>query len=208
MGTRNIRRMVAGAALAGAIGVGGLTVAAVNPLGIAGAQDGSTTTTTVAGQPDPSTQPQQGAAQQGPRAKVVQDALASLVADGTITQAQSDAVAARLKETAKAARQEHKANRTERRQQMVAVAAKALGMSADDLTAALKDGKTLKQVAESRDVEPQKVIDALVGAANERVDAAVSSGKLDAARADRVKERAATRIERLVNDGARRRGGN
>jgi hypothetical protein len=208
MGTRNIRRMVAGTALAGAVAVGGLTVAAVNPLGIAGAQDGSTTTTTVAGQPGPSTPAQQGTAKQGPRAKVVRDALASLVADRTITQAQSDAVAARLQETAKAAHQERKANRTERRQEMVAVAAKTLGLSSQDLTAALKGGKTLKQVAESRNVEPQKVIDALVAAADERVDAAVSSGKLDGGRADKVKERVAARIERLVNEGARRRGGN
>ena len=204
MGTRNIRRTVAGVALAGAIGVGGLTVAAVNPLGIAGAQDGSSTTTTATTVANPS---QQGAARQGARTKVVQDALASLVTDGTLTQDQADAVAARLRDAAKQARSDRHDKRSERRQEMVGVAATALGMSSEDLTSALKDGQTLKQVAESRRVEPQKVIDALVAAADERIDAAVTSGRLDALRADRLKERATTRIERLVNEGARRRGG-
>jgi len=204
MGTRNIRRTVAGVALAGAIGVGGLTVAAVNPLGIAGAQDGSSTTTTTTTVANPS---QQGAARQGARTKVVQDALASLVTDGTLTQDQADAVAARLRDAAKQARSDRHDKRSERRQEMVGVAATALGMSSEDLTSALKDGQTLKQVAESRRVEPQKVIDALVAAADERIDAAVTSGRLDALRADRLKERATTRIERLVNEGARRRGG-
>ena len=204
MGTRNIRRTVAGVALAGAIGVGGLTVAAVNPLGIAGAQDGSSTTTTTTTVANPS---QQGAAGQGARTKVVQDALASLVTDGTLTQDQADAVAARLRDAAKQARSDRHDKRSERRQEMVGVAATALGMSSEDLTSALKDGQTLKQVAESRRVEPQKVIDALVAAADERIDAAVTSGRLDALRADRLKERATTRIERLVNEGARRRGG-
>jgi len=204
MGTRNIRRTVAGVALAGAIGVGGLTVAAVNPLGIAGAQDGSSTTTTTTTVANPS---QQGAAGQGARTKVVQDALASLVTDGTLTQDQADAVAARLRDAAKQARSDRHDKRSERRQEMVGVAATALGMSSEDLTSALKDGQTLKQVAESRRAEPQKVIDALVAAADERIDAAVTSGRLDALRADRLKERATTRIERLVNEGARRRGG-
>jgi polyhydroxyalkanoate synthesis regulator phasin len=199
MGTKSIRRMAAGAALAGAVAVGGLTVAAINPLGVAGAQDGSTTTTTVA---PPAAK---GAAPKGAR-KVVQDALASLVADGTLTQPQADAVAARLQETAKAARAEHKARRTERRQEMLKVAADAIGISTDDLKAQLKDGTTLKQVAEANDVDPQKVIDALVKAANERIDAAVQPGKLDSARADAAKQRVADRIERVVNDGFRRRG--
>jgi hypothetical protein len=201
MGTKNIRRMAAGAALAGAVAVGGLTVAAVNHLGVAGAQDGSTTTTAVA----PQAPAAQGTDPKGAH-KVVTDALASLVADGTITQAQSDAVAARLQETAKAARAGHRANRADRRQEMLKVAADAIGISTDDLKAQLKDGKTVKQVAEAKNVDPKKVIDALVKAADGRIDAAVTAGKLDSARADAAKQRVATRIERIVNDGFRRRG--
>ena len=197
-GSRNVRRAAAGVVLAGVLGVGGLAVAALNPLGVAGAQDGATTTTAPAAA-SPGRGPATG------RGQKLQEVMDSLVADGTLTQAQADTVAARLKEAAGEARGERGERRRERRQEMLAVAAPVLDMTTEDLVAALKDGRTLEQVAEAQDVDPQAVIDALVEAGEARIDEAVSSGRLDDARATQLEQRLAERVERLVTEGARRK---
>ncbi len=49
-------------------------------------------------------------------------------------------------------------------------AAEAIGISVDDLKAALKEGQTLAQVAEANGVDRQALIDALVAAGNEQLD--------------------------------------
>jgi hypothetical protein len=67
-------KRIAAVGVAAALGVGGLAVAAINPLGVAGAQD--------------STEAPAGADRVGP----LQRALDELVADGTLTQEQADAV--------------------------------------------------------------------------------------------------------------------
>jgi hypothetical protein len=50
-------------------------------------------------------------------------------------------------------------------------AAEALGMSKADLLAALKDGKSIAQVAEDQGIEVQTVVDALVADATARLEA-------------------------------------
>ena len=197
-GSRNVRRAAAGVVLAGVLGVGGLAVAALNPLGVAGAQDGATTTTAPAAA-SPGRGPATG------RGQKLQEVMDSLVADGTLTQAQADTVAARLKEAAGEARGDRGERRRERRQEMLAVVAPVLDMTTEDLAAALKDGRTLEQVAEAQDVDPQDVIDALVAAGEDRIDQAVAAGELDGSRAEELKQRLAERVERLVTEGARRK---
>jgi uncharacterized protein (DUF433 family) len=54
----------------------------------------------------------------------------------------------------------------------VAIAAKAIGIDAKDLAAELQAGKTVAQVAQEHDVDPQQVIDALVDAGTKRLQAA------------------------------------
>jgi uncharacterized protein YidB (DUF937 family) len=78
-------------------------------------------------------------------------------------------------------------------------AAEALGISTDDLRTALRDGKTIADVAEERGVDVQAVIDAMVADATERIDQRVSDGELDADRAAEVKEDLPARITDLVN---------
>ena len=80
-------------------------------------------------------------------------------------------------------------------------AAKALGMSVDDLRAALKDGKTLAQVAKDKGVDPQKVIDALVAEAKTHLDQAVTDGHLTKDQAAKALDAAKTGITSWVNDG-------
>lgn len=80
-------------------------------------------------------------------------------------------------------------------------AAKALGMSVDDLRTALKDGKTLAQVAKDKGVDPQKVIDALVAEAKTHLDQAVTDGHLTKDQAAKALDAAKTGITSWVNDG-------
>lgn len=60
--------------------------------------------------------------------------------------------------------------RGELRGMKLEAAAEAIGISVDDLKAALKEGKTLAQVAEANGVDRQTLIDALVAAGNAQLD--------------------------------------
>lgn len=196
------RRAFAGAAVIATVAAGGLTIAAVNPLGIAGAQSGDSNQSTT-------TTPWNGGHHRGEAAgsKVLDESLAALVSDGTLTQAQADAVKAKVKATAETMRTERQSKREERRQAMESTAATALGVSADDLQTQLKAGKTLAQIAQDKGVDVQKVTDALVAEANKRIDQAVTDGKLDATQAAMMKQRTTERIQSFVQNGPKHHRG-
>jgi len=78
-------------------------------------------------------------------------------------------------------------------------AAEALGISLDDLRSALRDDKTIADVAEERGVDVQAVVDAMVADATERIDERVADGDLDADRAAELKQDLPERITDLVN---------
>jgi ribosomal protein S20 len=80
-------------------------------------------------------------------------------------------------------------------------AAEALGVSTDELREQLRDGKTIAQVAEDRDVDKQEVIDAMVADAREHLDQAVQDGKLTAEQANERKANLEERITTLVDEG-------
>jgi uncharacterized protein YidB (DUF937 family) len=77
--------------------------------------------------------------------------------------------------------------------------ADVIGISTDDLRAALRDGQTLAQVAETNGVDPQQVVDVLVANGAERLDAAVAAGRIDQATADERKASLPDRAADLVN---------
>jgi transposase-like protein len=56
-----------------------------------------------------------------------------------------------------------------RRAPLIGVAAKTIGIEPKDLVAALRDGQTVADVAKAHDVDPQKVIDAIVDAGTARL---------------------------------------
>ncbi|GAB7192053.1 hypothetical protein NUM3379_27620 [Kineococcus sp. NUM-3379] len=130
----------------------------------------------------------------GTRLQALKDALAGLVTDGTITQAQADRVATTL-ESSDALRG-HGGRGGPGRVLGFDAAAEVLGMTTEELRTALAaDGATLAGIAESRDVERQELVDALVAAGKERLAQAVTDGKLTQAEAD---ERAAGLTERIT----------
>jgi prolyl-tRNA editing enzyme YbaK/EbsC (Cys-tRNA(Pro) deacylase) len=83
--------------------------------------------------------------------------------------------------------------------------ADVIGISTDDLRAALRDGQTLAQVAEANGVDPQRVVDVLVANGTERLDAAVASGRIDQETADERKASLPDRAAALVNGELERR---
>ena len=78
-------------------------------------------------------------------------------------------------------------------------AAEALGVTADELRDALRDGKSIADVAGEKGVDVQTVIDALVADATAKIDEKVASGDLDADRAAELKENLVERITDMVN---------
>ena len=132
-------------------------------------------------------------------------ALDGLVDDGTITQAQADAVADALQE----ARPERPDFGPPGPGGWFAVgvavldeAADAIGIEEDELLTALRDGQTIAEVAESEGVDSKTVIDALVAATRERLDEAVADGRIEQQDADERLADATERITEFVNEGA------
>jgi uncharacterized protein (DUF433 family) len=78
-------------------------------------------------------------------------------------------------------------------------AAKAIGVSTDELLAQLKNGKTIADAAKAKGVSTQKVIDAMVAAATTEFDAQVKAGRLTADQAARLKANLTSMITDQVN---------
>jgi polyhydroxyalkanoate synthesis regulator phasin len=66
-------------------------------------------------------------------------------------------------------------------------ATQALGMKSDDVLAALRGGKTLADLAKEKNVDPNKVKQAIVDAEKAAIDQAVKDGKLTKERAEQLK---------------------
>jgi hypothetical protein len=190
-------KRLAAAGMAAAIGVGGLTVAALNPFGTAGAQDGSTTTTQPAGQAP-------GGRAGRPRVDgPLKRALDKLVADKTLTQAQADAVIAEVKAQATAGMEERRSEREE----TVQALADAIGITPDELKAGLKDGTSIAAQAQAKGVDRQVLEDLLTTRMTARIDQAVTDGHLTADQAAKAKEHIGQMVDRILDaDGSRLRG--
>jgi uncharacterized protein (DUF433 family) len=74
-----------------------------------------------------------------------------------------------------------------------------IGIPEADLVAALHSGQSLAQIATAHNVDPQKVIDALVAAARTKLDAAVAAGILTQSEEDQILPIITDVITRLVN---------
>jgi hypothetical protein len=81
----------------------------------------------------------------------------------------------------------------------LSVAAGAIGISEADLKTALESGKSMADVAKANNVDPQKVIDALVADAQAKLAASVASGDITQAQADQMSADLVQHITDLVN---------
>ena len=144
------------------------------------------------------------------------EVLAPLVADGTLTQAQLDAVVETLVANAPG-RRDHDGprgghggpggGRGGRGGPGVEAAAEALGLSMDELRTELRGGATLADIAAEQGVAVQTVIDAMVAELKAHLDERVAEGDLTQEEADAKLAKATTKITDLVNNGRPGRGG-
>ncbi|MDX6423655.1 MAG: hypothetical protein QOI67_1126 [Gaiellaceae bacterium] len=72
-------------------------------------------------------------------------------------------------------------------------------MTNAQLVTDLRAGKSVAQVATAKSRSVDGLEQSLLAALKQKVDAAVTAGRLDAARAQKLLERAPAHIERLVN---------
>jgi hypothetical protein len=181
--------------LAAGLAAGGAAGLVVAIPAVSGAQSTSTTTadgspaTADTGRPDPGTR--------------INDALAPLVSDGTITQDQADKVATALKD---AMPQGGRGGRMGRGGPSLDAAATALGVTVDELRTELQAGTTIAQVASDKGVDLQTVIDAMVAQAKTHLDEEVASGEHTQAEADQKLADLTQRITGSVNNGMPARG--
>jgi polyhydroxyalkanoate synthesis regulator phasin len=134
----------------------------------------------------------------------VTDVLDKLVQDGTINSDQESAIVDALK----AARESNDSNRPGAgrrgiRERAVRgalqVAADKIGVSVDDLKAAVQGGQSIADVATAHNVAPADVQQAIIDAATARIDQAVTNGRLTDERATALKNRLPQMVERVVN---------
>jgi hypothetical protein len=92
-----------------------------------------------------------------------------------------------------------KAHRHQIRKAAVAISAKTIGVTSQDLVTELKSGKSVAAVAGEHGVSAQTVVNALVSAADARIDQAVTANKLTAAQAGKIKAALPARVTKAVN---------
>lgn len=186
-----MRKQLAAAGLTAGLAVGGIAgFAFTSGSSAVGAQDGTTTTTA----------PSAPKADKPDRSARIQETLKPLVDDGTITQAQADKVTDALI----AAQPEGGKGGGPRGGRGgfgigLDAAATALGITADELKAELKDGTSIADVAKEKGVDLSKVTDALVAEATTRINEQVTNGKLTQEQADERIAQLKDRITSAVN---------
>ena len=79
-------------------------------------------------------------------------------------------------------------------------AANALGITADELMTDLRNGQSIADVAKAKNVDVNKVVDAMVSEAQSKLDAAVKDGDLTQDEANKLKSDLKDHITDLVNN--------
>ena len=143
----------------------------------------------------------------------IKSVLSGLVKDGTLTQAQADRVAGTLESQPPMAGMGGRGGRGGMgggggmgMVQSHDAAAKALGLTSDELYTAVQGGKSLADVAKDQEVSVDSLVKAMVADAEGDLAAAVKAGTMTQAQADTMKSSLTERITDQVN-GVRAGGG-
>lgn len=184
-----MKKLVVGGIAALSIATGSAAVAALSPLTSAGAQSttGSTATTSTA----------TGSATTAPaRVNPLKSVLDGLVTDGTITQAQADAITAKM--TALRAANpmpDHGGGRGFAGAPLADIAT-ALGTTEADLRTQLEAGKSLRTIAGDK---ADAVVKLLTDNANARIDKGVTDAKITADNAATLKAGVAAKVQAMLD---------
>lgn len=183
-----MRKFIASTTIAASIVGGGIAGLALTPT-IAGAQD-STTEAEI-------TESESG----------LSTVLGGLVTDGTLTQDQADAVESALQEAREAGVIGHRHPRAHRF--LHSDVFSDLGLEPEDIRSGVADGLTLGEIADANGSSADALADALAQAMNDRLDAAVEAGRIDAEDAAERAEGIDEKADDIVNGefpGRRGRG--
>ena len=152
-------------------------------------------TPVIAGAQDDAVEAEQAAPERGER---ISEALQVLVDDGTLTEAQRDAVVETLK-NARPDRGEFREPLGQRGPRVAGEIAEILGLEGNEIREALRNGSSIAELAEAQGIDSADVVDAIVARAEERLDTAVENGRIDVTQAAEMLTRTAERAEDLVN---------
>jgi len=128
--------------------------------------------------------------------KGIPNIFSGLVKNGTLTQAQVDAISHALQDARGAGKAAFEAAKAER----IKVITDALGIDAATLETKRKAGQSLADIAGDK---KDALIAALVAYESKKIDAAVASGKLSAERATALKSKLTAGITAMVNSEAK-----
>jgi len=129
----------------------------------------------------------------GREGKGINSLLSTLVTNGTITQAQADAIAKAAQDLRGAAKAVKETNRAS----LDAVITSTLGISLDTVKSRMQSGDSLAQIAGNK---KDALITALSAEVNKQIDAAVAAGKVSAAQAAAQKAKTTERVTAMVNN--------
>ena len=152
-------------------------------------------TPAIAGAQDDVVEAEQAAPERGER---ISEALQVLVDDGTLTEAQRDAVVETL-QNARPDRGEFRERLGQRGPRGAGEIAEILGLEGSEMREALRNGSSIAELAEAQGIDSADVVDAIVARAGERLDTAVENGRIDDTQAAEILTQAAERAEDLVN---------
>ena len=152
-------------------------------------------TPVIAGAQDDAAEAEQAAPERRAR---ISEALQVLVDDGTLIEAQRDAVVETL-QIALPDRGEFRERLGQRGPRGAGEIAEILGLEGSEIREALRNGSSIAELAEAQGVDSADIVDAIVARAEERLDTAVENGRIDDTQAAEMLTRAAERAEDLVN---------
>ena len=152
-------------------------------------------TPAIAGAQDDAVEAEQAAPERGER---ISEALQVLVDDGTLTEAQRDAVVETL-QNARPDRGEFRERLGQRGPRGAGEIAEILGLEGSEMREALRNGSSIAELAEAQGIDSADVVDAIVARAEERLETAVENGRIDDTQAAEMLTQAAERAEDLVN---------
>ena len=138
--------------------------------------------------------------------EAIASVLSALVAKGTITQAQADAIKAAATAAAIAKRADHDADHAAKDAQRAALEAlisKTIGVDSATVRTRLAAGESLGAIAGAKKAE---LISVLVAEHTKRIDAAVTAGKLTAAQATTLKAGLTAHVTAEVDQVGGKRG--
>ena len=152
-------------------------------------------TPVIAGAQDDAAEAEQAAPERRAR---ISEALQVLVDDGTLTEAQREAVVETL-QIALPDRGEFRERLGQRGSRGAGEIAEILGLETSEIREALRNGSSIAELAEAQGIDSADIVDAIVARAEERLDTAVENGRIDDTQAAEMLTRAAERAEDLVN---------